>query len=152
MSNLKFIGIGPPKTGTTWLYSVLSFHPEIYLTPDKEIRYWWLLNERLGSGLFTFLFSRHWHFKEKRKIALKVFIGFVLNFLKTRKFKWGYYSWFCRYFLGKRNNIWYESLFSTKKISGDIPPKYSELNDDIIAEIKKEYPELKVIITRYLFS
>ena len=34
-----FIAIGPPKTGTTWLYKNLVNHPEVSLPRDKEIRY-----------------------------------------------------------------------------------------------------------------
>lgn len=35
-----FLGIGVPRAGTTWLHSVLSAHPSVYLpTQRKEIRY-----------------------------------------------------------------------------------------------------------------
>ena len=32
----NFIGIGAPKSGTTWLFKCLQEHPEIFLTPIKE--------------------------------------------------------------------------------------------------------------------
>ncbi|GGB12363.1 hypothetical protein GCM10011491_45290 [Brucella endophytica] len=34
-----FIVLSPPRTGTTWLASVLSQHPEIYIPPEKELNY-----------------------------------------------------------------------------------------------------------------
>jgi len=34
-----FLSVGAMKAATTWLYTVLSDHPEIYFTPEKEIHY-----------------------------------------------------------------------------------------------------------------
>lgn len=34
-----FIHIGPGKTGSTWLHEVLSLHPEVYLSPAKDLYY-----------------------------------------------------------------------------------------------------------------
>lgn len=34
-----FLGAGAMKAGTTWLYSILSQHPEIYFTPEKEVHF-----------------------------------------------------------------------------------------------------------------
>src|SRR3954453_9519065 len=34
-----FLGIGAPRTGTTWLHSNLRRHPEIWMTPVKEVHY-----------------------------------------------------------------------------------------------------------------
>lgn len=34
-----FLGIGPGKSGTTWLYRVLRAHPEVYMSPTKETLY-----------------------------------------------------------------------------------------------------------------
>ncbi|WP_423792415.1 sulfotransferase family protein [Methanocaldococcus indicus] len=36
---INFIGIGTPKSGTTWLAKCLSEHPEIYLPEKKEIHF-----------------------------------------------------------------------------------------------------------------
>lgn len=34
-----FIHIGPGKTGSTWLHEVLSLHPQVYLSPAKDLYY-----------------------------------------------------------------------------------------------------------------
>lgn len=34
-----FLGIGPGKSGTTWLYRLLRAHPEVYMSPTKETLY-----------------------------------------------------------------------------------------------------------------
>jgi hypothetical protein len=36
-----FIGAGAMKAGTTWLYSLLETHPEIYFSYEKEIHYFY---------------------------------------------------------------------------------------------------------------
>lgn len=35
----EFIFIGPDKSGSTWIYDVLSWHPQIYVAPSKELEY-----------------------------------------------------------------------------------------------------------------
>ena len=37
---LNFIGIGAQKSGTTWLYKMLSEHPEINFPGGKEVHFW----------------------------------------------------------------------------------------------------------------
>lgn len=37
---LKFIGIGAQKAGTTWLYTMLSQHPQICFPKGKELHFW----------------------------------------------------------------------------------------------------------------
>lgn len=35
----NFIGIGAPKAGTTWLFRCLQEHPEVYMAPVKETKF-----------------------------------------------------------------------------------------------------------------
>lgn len=37
--NIKFIGIGAPKSGTSWLWEMLRQHPDIFLPDKKELHY-----------------------------------------------------------------------------------------------------------------
>ncbi len=37
---LSFLGIGAQKAGTTWLYTMLSQHPDISFPSRKELHYW----------------------------------------------------------------------------------------------------------------
>lgn len=39
MRRPNFLYIGPPKAGSTWLHEALSRHPQVYLTPAKELQY-----------------------------------------------------------------------------------------------------------------
>ena len=36
----NFIGIGAPKSGTTWLTKCLSEHPDVFMAPMKETEFW----------------------------------------------------------------------------------------------------------------
>ena len=33
----NFIYLGPEKSGTSWLHGTLSRHPQVYLTPAKDL-------------------------------------------------------------------------------------------------------------------
>lgn len=34
-----FLGLGPGQSGSTWLFSMLSHHPEVFIPADKELNY-----------------------------------------------------------------------------------------------------------------
>lgn len=36
-----FLSVGAMKAGTTWLFAMLSRHPELHFTPEKEIHYFY---------------------------------------------------------------------------------------------------------------
>lgn len=141
-----FIAIGPPKTGTTWLYSNLAVHPEVELPRDKEIRYFWT-NQFIGKGnLFQTLFNSHWHYKGKRikfKSALK---QHVRSFFKGKLNRRTLFS-DLHYFCGSQTDRWYEKLFPDDVTSGDITPKYCELSEEAIGRIKALVPQARIIIS-----
>jgi hypothetical protein len=45
---LRFLGIGAQKAGTTWLYSVLSRHPDVSFPAGKEVHFW---DQRYDKGI-----------------------------------------------------------------------------------------------------
>ncbi|MGD1948605.1 MAG: hypothetical protein ACFB14_03045 [Leptolyngbyaceae cyanobacterium] len=36
---IDFLGIGAQKAGTTWLWSILKTHPDVWIPPKKELHY-----------------------------------------------------------------------------------------------------------------
>lgn len=46
-----FLSIGAMKAGTTWLYTVLSRHPALHFSPEKEIHYFY--HRYVDPGLLT---------------------------------------------------------------------------------------------------
>jgi len=44
----NFLYIGPPKSGSTWLFENLAAHPEVYITPSKDT---YFFDRYYGRGL-----------------------------------------------------------------------------------------------------
>lgn len=72
---IDFLGIGPPKAGTTWLGHMLERHPEICMSEPKEVNYF---NESLSfnksQASTNYHRGEHWyanHFKHCQKNKLK---------------------------------------------------------------------------------
>ncbi|MGI9569745.1 MAG: hypothetical protein ACR2PH_08415, partial [Desulfobulbia bacterium] len=82
-SKPDFIAIGPPKTGTTWIYKNLEAHPEVWMPPDKEIRHFWEKVFTDESSYKERRSSLHWHHvarqifcqKRLREHKQKIFSG-----------------------------------------------------------------------------
>lgn len=141
-----FIGIGPPKTGTTWIYENLKKHPQVAMPPDKEIRYFW---ERAFIGNLTYVQrfkSEHWHVRGRRFYLKKRFKAHLADSFRF-KLDLPSLNWDLRYLLWKQTDDWYSQLFSKTAISGDITAKYCELPEAEIARIKANFPHLKILIT-----
>ncbi len=39
LKRVGFVGVGYPKSGTTWLYEILNQHPEICMCSSKETNF-----------------------------------------------------------------------------------------------------------------
>lgn len=142
-----FIAIGPPKTGTTWLYHNLKKHTKVALPRDKEIRYFWA-KEFLGKNNFiTNLFGNNWHFLSKRKKFKNAIKQHIKNLFLLRGISIADIKWDFKYFFGTQTDSWYENLFTNKSLSGDITPKYSELSEKSLKNIKSLIPNCKIIIS-----
>ena len=145
-SKPDFIGIGPPKTGTTWIYENLSKHPQVAMPPDKEIRYFW---ERVFVGNLSLsqrLNSDQWHVRGRRHYLKNRFKSHFTD-LARLKIDRAQLNWDLQYLLWKQTDDWYSKLFSQDAISGDISAKYCELPEDEIVHIRTTFPHLKVMIT-----
>ena len=145
-SKPDFIGIGPPKTGTTWIYQNLLNHPQVEMPLDKEIRYFW---ERCFIGqlsLQEWVRSDHWHVRGRRAFHRNRFRGH-LSSLVSFKLKVKELLWDIKYLKKDKTDRWYASLFNPNVIAGDISAKYCELPGEEIQRIRTAFPELKIIIT-----
>jgi hypothetical protein len=61
---IDFLGIGPPKSGTTYLQSILIQHPEIYLSEKKEIQFF---SNYYDEGIEWY--NKHFEKKKPSQIA-----------------------------------------------------------------------------------
>jgi len=61
----NFVGIGAQRSGTTWIYEMLKNHPQVCMSPEKEINFF---NNHYGKGL-------EWYKKFFSKCSRRKVIG-----------------------------------------------------------------------------
>ena len=151
MKKPTFICIGPEKTGTSWLYENLKPHPQVYLPPVKEIRYFWEKIFLPESNLKKRLTGSHWHYQLYQNYLYKR-IKFYVD--RQDKISRGNLKiirdliWDFKYLLFPHDDNWYFSLYkdSKEKALGDITPLYYQLPEQEIKHISNILPNLKIII------
>lgn len=131
-----FVCIGSQRSGTTWLYKNLSFHPQIWLIPVKELHYFDI--DIMPYRKKIYRYTKHLRGR-LRKMARQV-ITFDKELLRDLQ-------WNAHYFLRKRNNKWYSTLFRPKygQIAGEITPAYATVDIEKIKELKAINPDVKLI-------
>lgn len=115
-----FLCVGAQKAGTSWLYRQLEAHSDFWMPPFKELHYLDQLN------------------RTKRFHAPRCRDHCDTSFLENMKD------------LSERSYLDLDSygrLFQHKgaRVSGDISPAYSTLNDEIIERVANHFPITKVI-------
>ena len=132
-----FVCIGAQKAGTTWLARTLQTHPDLFLTPVKEIHYFdhirgitEHLSNRKRRSRYRKYHQRLWtqwhHFGEYR----------------------GQWAWYRDYMRNPINDEWYASLFrhrGTKRFAGEVTPEYAILGKDGFEHLKTLAPEVRVL-------
>lgn len=158
----NFLCIGAEKAGTTWLFTNLKKHPEIWI-PIKEVHYF---DEKEISQSLPIIFSL---FSSKYLIKIPYLHRYINNrasipyfqthlrhrikyyqkeFFQKKELNYQSLSQDIKYFFLYRNNNWYKSLFISNqkdRIIGDITPAYSILNQESVANIYKIMPNIKII-------
>ncbi len=145
---IDFLGIGVQKAATSWLWTNLREHTDIWLAPRKELHYFdrslkYPSPSHLSSdNKFKRFLGREKHNKRFRKL-------FYIELGVAIKCKdWKKAHWLLRYFLGTNNDNWYLSLFNSGKgkLKGEITPSYSILNPDQVKHIRNLFPKIKMIL------
>lgn len=142
-----FLGIGAPRSGTTWLAANLRIHPEIWMPHRKELHYFdRSLNYRSPSHLaydspFKRLFGTGRGSQKYRSELIRA----LRVCLRSRN--WSDFRWDMEYFFGRYNDDWYASLFELggNRVKGEITPSYSILTPRDVAHIKNIMPDVKLI-------
>lgn len=134
-----FICVGLHKCGTTWLNHQLKQHPEIRMPIIKELRFF-LEGERIPNHSYTnLIFSKAWHYRSMRRQFFKRF------FPNKRLRKNGLKKMFAYYF--RRHTLdWYVRNFDEYFLSGDVTPGYYAISDKRIDQIKRHFPDVKIIV------
>ncbi len=129
-----FLCIGALKSGTTWLYHNLRSHPEIRLTPVKELHYF---NNPTQVPNIIRMFKKNWMLRQ-----LKTSTNCCLQ-----EKRYSQLAWFLRFYFFRRNDRWYSSLFSRdfgQKV-GEVTPTYSVLQEKAVARIYGLMPNVRII-------
>jgi hypothetical protein len=121
-----FVGVGAPRSGTSWLYEVFSRHPALWLPPVKELHYF----DELGSN------KRYYDYLRMRLVS-----GLWINRPLSR--------FDLAYFLGRRSDGWYCNLFAPARrrglVTGEITPAYSTLDEPALERLRALSPNVKLI-------
>src|SRR5215217_579788 len=136
-----FLGVGAPRAGTTWLHANLSRHPEIWMTPVKEVHYFdkRRLPRSENRNYRSQLRKRLRRYRRRdtyREVIRRGDSGFLMNL-----------SWDVHFFLRRRDNDWYQGVFrpQPEQIAGEITPAYSTLKRRVVKEIRGINPDMRII-------
>jgi hypothetical protein len=144
---VDFLGIGAQKAGTTWLWTMLRAHPQIWMPPGKELHYFdrclrYPSPSLLAADRFVDrLLSHAAHNREFRRRCW----ADIRNAISQRD--WKLLRWFLRYYLGTCCDDWYLSLFQqgSGRVRGEITPAYAILDRKDVARIHRLLPGVKII-------
>jgi hypothetical protein len=141
-----FLGIGPPKTATSWMYAALAQHPDVTLPPIKELGYLWARAFLPDTRYLSRFTSKHWYFRTRRYQVRARFRRHTGSLFRGRLDSPAL-LWDLRYALLPHTDAWYSRLFDERRLSGDITPKYCELPDPHILRIRDAYPHIRIVIS-----
>lgn len=134
-----FLGIGAPRAGTTWLHANLKKHPEIWLTPVKEIHYFDSLQRGNARGPF--------YRRQLRKRARRYITAATYRDRWRKRTLFSQLAWDVRFFVPPRTHRWYRHIFrpGPGQIAGEITPAYSILKPEFVEHVREVNPDLRVI-------
>lgn len=147
-SKPDFICIGLQKSGTTWVFKNLILHPDVYLTPVKEVKFLWGYGKKHQEGRSTLgnLYARFFG---------SVGFGWRKQYLKRRirnhrsgkeKVSFSAAIWDIKYLFSPQTIQWYTSLFDPEKICGDLDPRYARFGLEEISKVKQTLPQVKIFV------
>lgn len=115
-----FLCVGAHKAGSTWLYQQLDSHPDFWMPPVKELHYFDQLSRVQRASPPRCRDERDLRFLE------------MLKALSAEP---------------RLNLENYGRLFEPKasQLSGDISPNYSTLSDEVIRQVVRYFPNVRVI-------
>lgn len=146
-----FIGVGPEKTGTTWIYRQLLRHPGIFVPRDKELRFFWEKHKFPDENFFQRMIPNvSWHRRKYRRVLSTRINAICKHPILQFKHKRKQILWDLNYVFRKHDDNWYLSCFPPRLdgiVRGEISPQYFFLPPAQIRGIRELLPHVKIIIT-----
>ena len=134
-----FIGIGAQKAGTTWLAEFLTSHPEVAMSPMKELHFFDQYYATKLCGNFEENFTKEVSSIENAALltSLSEQQQIRCQHLKSRLAMKGSHDKYRDYLFALKN--------STDRITGEITPSYSLLGEAGFEAINTTLPDVKII-------
>jgi hypothetical protein len=142
----QFLGIGVVRGGTTWLWKQLGQHPDVWLTPVKELNYFTRRHPIMVARPDDPA-PRAEHQPSLFVQSLRRFTpAKIAHYLRTYSPRSALWRW--KFYRGDLGPQWYRSLFDPAdgRLSGDITPHYSALSEDGVREIVDTLPGVKILL------
>lgn len=132
-----FVCIGAQKAGTTWLARMLARHPDLFLTPVKEIHFFDHIR-----GI-----SAHLDDARRRSRYRKYLLKLATQWphFQTYRKQW---AWYRAYMRKSIDDNWYRSLFRLRgraRVAGEATPEYALIGRDGFEHIKRLAPDARVL-------
>jgi len=143
-----FIGIGPEKTGTTWLFQNLQHHPDVWLVPSKATCYFFehaLYPDEVWSSRLAL--KNDWHHRRYWNYLIQR-PGHLLRY-PSHVFEPWRVAWDWRYIFDVHDDEWYAWSFGFAKphqITGEISPPYFFMQQKSLMHMRQLVPEAKLIL------
>lgn len=139
-----FICFGQAKAGTRWLYDQMKSRPDVWMPPIKEMNFF------VGSALKPVNLRKIRKLEKRNDPFVSMFAEYRNHgpsraYIRLRRFP------FTSAVFDFRNRVgdigWYKGLFQFKgdRVSGDVSPSYSQLDERDIAGLAKELSETKFV-------
>ncbi len=143
-----FLCIGAQKAGTSWLYAHLSRHPQIWMSPLKELHYFDRASKYASSCELSISspVNRLLKMTPNEREVFKKRIKLIVKNLKRSDFRTA--AWWHNWTFGHYNDNWYINLYRNREphqICGEITPSYSILDSSDIEKIKRMNQDIKLI-------
>lgn len=125
-----FIGVGPGKTGGTWLYRTLQQHPDAQIPPIKELNYFSIEQNVGKTNVIDSLFSKRHLIKLKRKWSFLVLRNAIKPIFKLKRINWQNIRWVIHFFVCLLVIIGTKDYF--------LKTNYQEILAQLIVEFRKK--------------
>lgn len=150
-----FMIVGPQRTGTTWLTHNLKQHPEIYISTPKELYFFSRLTEEKNKySRIYYNLNPVWLKRKPQFFLRQTFRTVYFDFIKTGRYAANQLDWYLKFFDipssafkkldGEMQKIYGENY--RPKMRGEATASYAVVEPEIIQEIVKINPDIKIIL------
>jgi hypothetical protein len=132
-----FVCVGAQKSGTTWLARILADHPELFLTPVKEIHYF---DHVRGITQHLSMAKRRSRY---RKYHQRLWTEWG-RFSRNRR----HWRWYRDYMRPTIDDQWYADLFrhrEGRRFAGEVTPEYAIIGREGFEHIRRLAPGARVL-------